>query len=570
MTPEETRERLLYRDGLMLVFDKPAGVAVHAGPKGGASLEDDFDALRFGLPRKPALAHRLDRDTAGCLVLGRHHKALEKLGLLFKQGKIAKTYWAIVAGAPEGEEGTIDLPLGRLDDKIGWWMKVDPNGQKSLTLWRVKGRGTWRGAPIAWLELEPKTGRTHQLRVHCASQGWPIFGDAIYGARADLPLQLLARKVDRAAFEVEAADRGRSARAAPHAGGACGVRLRGRSAGGLVGGRTARRDQAAAARDCAAQQIVKGSSSRHQPPEAMSIRAAIHHLTHYKYDRPVSLGPQIIRLRPAPHSRTRVISHSLKVSPANHFVNHQQDPYGNWLARYVFPELVNELKIEVDVVADMTVYNPFDFFVEESAETWPFEYPEDLRPDLVIYRTPEHAGPRLQAFLSGIDRTPRRTVDFVVDLNRRLAGEIQYLIRMESGVQTPEETFERGSGSCRDSSWLLVQIFRHLGLAARFVSGYLIQLKPDLVALDGPPGTDHDFTDLHAWAEVYLPGAGWIGLDPTSGLLAGGKPHSAGRNAALSQRRADFRPRELRQCRFQFRHAGRSGLRTSAHHQAVF
>src|SRR3984957_14068923 len=273
--------------------------------------------------------------------------------------------------------------------------------------------------------------------------------------------------------------------------------------------------------DCAAQQIVKVSWSRPQPPEAMSIRAAIHHLTHYKYDRPVSLGPQIIRLRPAPHSRTRVISHSLKVSPANHFVNHQQDPYGNWLARYVFPELVNELKIEVDVVADMTVYNPFDFFVEESAETCPFEYPEDLRPDLVIYRTPEQAGPRLQAFLGAIDRTPRRTIDFAIDLNRRLAGEIQYLIRMEAGVQTPEETFERGSGSCRDSSWLLVQIFRHLGLAARFVSGYLIQLKPDLVALDGPPGTDHDFTDLHAWAEVYLRGAGWIGLDPTSGLLTG-------------------------------------------------
>jgi tRNA pseudouridine32 synthase / 23S rRNA pseudouridine746 synthase len=195
MTPEETRARLLYRDGMMLVLDKPAGVAVHAGPKGGASLEDDFDALRFGLPRRPALAHRLDRDTAGCLVLGRHHKALETLGRLFKQGKIAKTYWAIVAGAPEGEEGTIDLPLGRLDDKIGWWMKIDPKGQKALTLWRVKGRGTWLGAPIAWLELEPKTGRTHQLRVHCASQGWPIFGDAIYGAQADLPLQLLARKV---------------------------------------------------------------------------------------------------------------------------------------------------------------------------------------------------------------------------------------------------------------------------------------------------------------------------------------------------------------------------------------
>jgi tRNA pseudouridine32 synthase / 23S rRNA pseudouridine746 synthase len=195
MTPEETTARLLYRDGMMLVFNKPAGVAVHAGPKGGASLEDDFEALRFGLPRKPSLAHRLDRDTAGCLVLGRHHKAIGALGLLFKQGKIGKTYWAIVNGEPASEEGIIDLPLGRLDDKIGWWMKVDPNGQKSLTIWRVKGRGEWRGAPIAWLEFEPKTGRTHQLRVHSASQGWPIFGDAIYGERAYLPLQLLARKV---------------------------------------------------------------------------------------------------------------------------------------------------------------------------------------------------------------------------------------------------------------------------------------------------------------------------------------------------------------------------------------
>ncbi len=195
MTPEETRARLLYRDGLMLVLDKPAGVAVHRGPKGGASLEDDFEALRFGLPRNPALAHRLDRETAGCLVLGRHHKALEKLGLLFKQGKIAKTYWAIVAGAPDADAGSIDLALGRLDDKRGWWMKVDPNGQPALTLWQVRGRGEWRGAPIAWLELEPKTGRTHQLRVHCAARGWPILGDPIYGARADVPLQLLARKI---------------------------------------------------------------------------------------------------------------------------------------------------------------------------------------------------------------------------------------------------------------------------------------------------------------------------------------------------------------------------------------
>ena len=253
----------------------------------------------------------------------------------------------------------------------------------------------------------------------------------------------------------------------------------------------------------------------------MSIKASVYHLTHYRYDRPVVLGPQVIRLRPAPHSRTRVLAHSVKVTPSEHFVNHQQDPYGNWLSRFVFPEPVTELKIEVDLVADMTVFNPFDFFVEEAAEHWPFDYPEDLRDDLVIYKRPEPVGPRLQAFLDTVPRERARTVDFVVGLNARLSGEIGYVIRMEPGVQTPEETFERGTGSCRDTSWLLVQILRNLGLAARFVSGYLIQLKPDLVALDGPPGTDHDFTDLHAWAEVYLPGAGWIGLDPTSGLLTG-------------------------------------------------
>ncbi|MBJ3775001.1 transglutaminase family protein [Acuticoccus mangrovi] len=253
----------------------------------------------------------------------------------------------------------------------------------------------------------------------------------------------------------------------------------------------------------------------------MSIKAAIYHLTHYRYDRPVQLGPQIVRLRPAPHSRTRVISHSLKVSPTNHFVNHQQDPYGNWLARFVFPDPVRELKIEVDLVADMTVYNPFDFFVEENAEHYPFHYPSDVRPDLSIYLATDVVGPRFQEFLASIDRSKQRTVDFIVNLNARVAREIGYVIRMEPGVQTPEETFERGSGSCRDSSWLLVQTLRHLGIAARFVSGYLIQLKPDLKALDGPSGTDHDFTDLHAWAEAYIPGAGWIGLDPTSGLLTG-------------------------------------------------
>ena len=253
----------------------------------------------------------------------------------------------------------------------------------------------------------------------------------------------------------------------------------------------------------------------------MSIKAAIHHLTHYTYDRPVMLGPQVIRLRPAPHSRTRVISHSLKVSPGGHFVNHQQDPFGNWMARFVFPEPVRELKIEVDLVADMTVYNPFDFFVEETAEHWPFFYAPDLDADLSIYRRPERAGMLLQAFLDTIPRERQRTVELLVALNARLSREIAYTIRMEPGVQTPEETLGIRSGSCRDTGWLLVQVLRHLGFAARFVSGYLIQLKPDLKALDGPSGTEVDFTDLHAWCEVYLPGAGWIGLDPTSGLLTG-------------------------------------------------
>ncbi|WP_332303881.1 transglutaminase family protein [Rhizobium sp. GR12] len=254
----------------------------------------------------------------------------------------------------------------------------------------------------------------------------------------------------------------------------------------------------------------------------MAIKASIYHLTHYKYDNPVRLGPQIIRLKPASHSRTHVISHSLKVSPSNHFVNLQQDPYGNYLARFVFPEPATEFKIEVDLVADMTVYNPFDFFVEEEATKWPFDYPQELQEDLSIYMKPEPTGPLLSAFMATVDHTPGQpTVDMVVGLNARLQQEIGYVIRMEPGVQTPEETLASGRGSCRDSSWLFVQILRHLGLAARFVSGYLIQLTPDLKALDGPSGTEVDFTDLHAWAEVYMPGAGWIGLDPTSGLLTG-------------------------------------------------
>jgi tRNA pseudouridine32 synthase / 23S rRNA pseudouridine746 synthase len=194
MTPEEMVARLLYRDGLMLVLDKPAGFAVHRGPKGGESLEDHFGALRFGLPRAPALAHRLDRDTSGCLVLGRHRKALESLGKLFKQGKVGKTYWALVQGGPQENEGRIDMPLGKRDDSRGWWMKPDPQGQPAVTTWKVLGRADAK----TWLALEPLTGRTHQLRVHCAERGWPIVGDMIYGGapRAGGPgLQLLSREV---------------------------------------------------------------------------------------------------------------------------------------------------------------------------------------------------------------------------------------------------------------------------------------------------------------------------------------------------------------------------------------
>ena len=253
----------------------------------------------------------------------------------------------------------------------------------------------------------------------------------------------------------------------------------------------------------------------------MSIHAVLHHETRYAYDRDVTLSPQIIRLKPAPHCRTPVLSYAIRVEPEPHFINWQQDPFSNWLARVVFPEPVREFNVIVDLVADMAVYNPFDFFVEESAEFFPFEYAKGLLEDLKPYLRTEKPGPLLQAYLDKIPRDKTRTVDFVVGLNQQLQGQISYLIRMEPGVQTPEETLGKASGSCRDSGWLLVQILRHLGMAARFVSGYLIQLTPDVKSLDGPSGTDHDFTDLHAWCEVYLPGAGWIGLDPTSGLLAG-------------------------------------------------
>jgi uncharacterized protein (DUF2126 family)/transglutaminase-like putative cysteine protease len=253
----------------------------------------------------------------------------------------------------------------------------------------------------------------------------------------------------------------------------------------------------------------------------MSIHVALNHVTHYKYDRRVGLSPQVVRLRPAPHCRTPILSYSLRIEPEGHFINWQQDPFSNYLARLVFPDQTTEFKVTVDLVAEMSVYNPFDFFLEPGAETFPFAYDDALKQELAPYLQADAATPRLQAFLDTIDRSEQRTIDFLVALNQRLQKDIGYLIRMEPGVQSPEQTLELASGSCRDTGWLLVQTLRHLGLAARFVSGYLIQLKPDVKALDGPSGTEVDFTDLHAWCEVYLPGAGWIGLDPTSGLLAG-------------------------------------------------
>ncbi len=253
----------------------------------------------------------------------------------------------------------------------------------------------------------------------------------------------------------------------------------------------------------------------------MSIHVALSHITHYRYDRPVKLGPQVVRLRPAPHSRTQVLSYSLSIAPEKHFINWQQDPFANWQARLVFPEPTREFKVTVDLVVEMAVFNPFDFFLEPDAEKFPFAYSESQARELAPYLVTQPVTPLLKAYLEQTDRTPKRTIDFLVGLNQRLQQDIKYSIRMEPGVQTPEETLALACGSCRDTGWLMVQLFRHLGLAARFVSGYLIQLKADVKSIDGPSGAEHDFTDLHAWCEVFLPGAGWVGLDPTSGLMAG-------------------------------------------------
>ncbi|MEO5764986.1 MAG: transglutaminase family protein, partial [Casimicrobiaceae bacterium] len=256
----------------------------------------------------------------------------------------------------------------------------------------------------------------------------------------------------------------------------------------------------------------------------MAIRVALLHRTTYRFDRQVGLSPHEIRLRPAPHCRTPILGYSLTIDPSHHFLNWQQDPYGNWVARLVFTERSDHLSITVDLTADLTVINPFDFFVEPYAEKYPFAYAPALAKELIPFLETAPLAPRLAQWIDAFRATIRPdelTVDMVVRLNVQLQREIRYLVRMEAGVQLPEVTLERGCGSCRDSGWLLVQVLRHLGIAARFASGYLIQLVADVKPLDGPSGPERDFTDLHAWAEAFIPGAGWIGFDPTSGLLAG-------------------------------------------------
>ena len=253
----------------------------------------------------------------------------------------------------------------------------------------------------------------------------------------------------------------------------------------------------------------------------MSIRVALCHKTTYSYGEAVELTPQVVRLRPAPHCRTPILSYSLKIEPEEHFINWQQDPYGNFLARLVFPKPTRQFTVRVDLIADMTVINPFDFFLDEEVTKFPFEYSEIRRKELTPYLFCDPVEPPLAELIETVKKEDVTTIDYLVEINQALNQRVGYVIRMEPGVQTPAETLTKGTGSCRDSAWLAVQLLRNLGLAARFVSGYLIQLTADQEALDGPSGPQEDFTDLHAWAEVYIPGAGWIGLDPTSGLLAG-------------------------------------------------
>ena len=262
---------------------------------------------------------------------------------------------------------------------------------------------------------------------------------------------------------------------------------------------------------------------------SVGIKVALEHRTTYKFDRLVTINPHVVRLRPAPHSRTKIESYSFKVTPEDHFLNWQQDPFGNFLARLVFPERATELSITVGIVADLQVFNPFDFFIEDYAEFYGFQYMPDLIADLEPYLRPvdeaepgSGPGQIVKDWVAKLNIAPKtRMIDFLVQINSAIQGDVGYSVRMEPGVQTPDHTLTTAIGSCRDSAWLLVSVLRQLGLAARFVSGYLVQLASDIPSLDGPSGPAADFTDLHAWCEVFVPGAGWIGLDATSGLFAG-------------------------------------------------
>ncbi len=253
----------------------------------------------------------------------------------------------------------------------------------------------------------------------------------------------------------------------------------------------------------------------------MTVRVALRHKTSYHYDRLISLGPQLVRLKPAYHGRTEISAYDFRIEPDKHFLNWQQDPFANPVARLVFPQPTNKFVVAVDLIAEMTVINPFDFFLDDDASSWPFAYPDDLRIQLAPYLKADPITPRLQRWIDTLPKQREKVIDFLVDVNRAAQAQVEYTVRMEPGVQTPEETLTKGSGSCRDSAWMLVQAFRHIGMASRFVSGYLIQLAPDQKPVEGPEGPTEDFCDLHAWTEVYLPGAGWVGLDPTSGLMAG-------------------------------------------------
>ena len=274
----------------------------------------------------------------------------------------------------------------------------------------------------------------------------------------------------------------------------------------------------------------------------MGIHVALNHRTSYRYDRPITLAPQIVRLRPAPHCRTPILSYSLTITPKDHFINWQQDPFSNYLGRLVFPEKTAEFQVEVDLVAEMIVINPFDFFLEPDAETFPFVYEPGLKIDLGPYLAREPAGEQLSAYLAADRSQPQADHRF----SRCPEPAVEPATSAISSAWNPmsraaSRRCTLGSGSCRDSAWLLVNILRHLGLAARFVSGYLIQLKADVKSLDGPSGPEQDFTDLHAWTEVYLPGAGWVGMDPDLRALCRRGPYPAGLFAGTAERSSHHR-----------------------------